>query len=341
MNKFLLSALFFLGVFSINAQLKNFTISPVKTPETPIVQANSQFSDNALIIVFSDLEDLNFRSSIGGINRQRYNSQAGRYEILISPQRQIIFVQKSGFRETRVGIINPQAKEVFYFEVQSEQNRFSNVELTANQQRILELEKNIKTAAEKQEFALAAEYQKELKLREELEEAINSGNLEGVVRAKKALINDGNEMVPPMVKHEPSIITVPRARKSPISEEQQALIDHIDKTILYGNKQLAYGIFFSALTITTGLLATALWQEYYYYSGFDEDLISSMVMAGGMVGFSIPAYKKLKKYHGAKKEVKADLDKLEKKYATELIISSGSLRVGDRQAFGLGLTLRF
>ncbi|MCC5918216.1 MAG: PEGA domain-containing protein [Cryomorphaceae bacterium] len=117
--RLLLSGLFFLLLHgTLEAQLKDFVVTPQNKPENPIVQGNTTYPDNAIIIVYSAIKDVNFRSSLGGINVQRYNEAASRYEILITPQRQIIFVQKPGFRETRLGQLNPSPKEDFYFDLE-------------------------------------------------------------------------------------------------------------------------------------------------------------------------------------------------------------------------------
>ena len=65
----------------LKAQLKEFEITEMAHPEVPIVQANTEFGDDALIIVYSSLDNLNFRSSVGGLDRQNYNTRANRYEI--------------------------------------------------------------------------------------------------------------------------------------------------------------------------------------------------------------------------------------------------------------------
>ncbi|MCC5916170.1 MAG: TonB family protein [Cryomorphaceae bacterium] len=116
--KHLYLLIFLLTTISISAQLKEFHITEREADETPVVQGNTQFADNALILVYSALPNLNFRSTIGGINQQRYNQRANRYEILINPQRQILFVAAPGYIEQRVALVNPSPKEVFYFEIE-------------------------------------------------------------------------------------------------------------------------------------------------------------------------------------------------------------------------------
>lgn len=101
-----------------NAQLKEFHVSERDADGTSVVQANTDYPDNAMLLVYSSMQNLDFRSSIGGINQQRYNQRASRYEILVSPQRQILFVASPGFVEQRVALVSPTPKQVFYFQVE-------------------------------------------------------------------------------------------------------------------------------------------------------------------------------------------------------------------------------
>ncbi|TVQ75735.1 MAG: hypothetical protein EA358_11190, partial [Flavobacteriales bacterium] len=91
--------IFLLITFRLSAQLREFHITEREPDGTSVVQASADYPDNAMILVYSDLEGLDFRSSVGGINQQRYNARANRYEILLSPQRQILFVAARGFIE--------------------------------------------------------------------------------------------------------------------------------------------------------------------------------------------------------------------------------------------------
>ena len=104
--------------FSLSAQLREFYITEREPDGTSVVQANTEYPDNAMILVYSNLEGLDFRSSVGGINQQRYNQRANRYEILVSPQRQILFVAARGFIEQRIALMNPSPKAVFYYMVE-------------------------------------------------------------------------------------------------------------------------------------------------------------------------------------------------------------------------------
>ena len=100
------------------AQLKEFEISPLPKPEISLVQANTEFVEDALIIIYSSLTNLNFRSSMGMIDKQSYNPQSNRYEILVRPVKQILLVYSNGFMEGTISTINPKSKDVFYFKVE-------------------------------------------------------------------------------------------------------------------------------------------------------------------------------------------------------------------------------
>jgi archaellum component FlaF (FlaF/FlaG flagellin family) len=117
MKHVLLFLCFFL-TSSLSAQLKEFHITEREPDGTSVVQASTEYPDNAMILIYSDLEGLDFRSSVGGINQQRYNDRANRYEILVNPQRQILFVAARGFIEQRIALINPSPKAVFYYMVE-------------------------------------------------------------------------------------------------------------------------------------------------------------------------------------------------------------------------------
>ncbi len=87
-------------------------------PDVSIVQANTAFPEDALIIVYSSLDNLSFRSSVGAVDRQYYNARANRYEILVKPLKQMIFISASEYMEQKIATINPKPKEDYYFKVE-------------------------------------------------------------------------------------------------------------------------------------------------------------------------------------------------------------------------------
>jgi hypothetical protein len=102
-----------------NAQLKEFEVKEREKPRSGnTVQANTDLPDNALIFVYSSLKDLNFRSSLQGINKQSYNQTLNRYEIFVSPFKQNLSVTSPGFIVSDLATISPSPKEVFYFSVE-------------------------------------------------------------------------------------------------------------------------------------------------------------------------------------------------------------------------------
>jgi uncharacterized protein (TIGR02145 family) len=123
-----ITVLFSLFLFvqnSVFAQLKEFEITPLPKPEISLVQANTEFGEDALIIIYSSLTNLNFRSSMGMIDKQSYNPQSNRYEILVRPIKQILLVYSNGFMEGTISTINPNSKDVFYFKVEEKKTAIS------------------------------------------------------------------------------------------------------------------------------------------------------------------------------------------------------------------------
>jgi len=98
-----------------NAQLKEFEVSEMERPDVSVVQANSQWPDDALLLVYSSLDGLQFRSSMGAVDKQTYNNTAGRYEILVKPVKQMMFVAKPGFMELKIATMQPQPEGCFLF----------------------------------------------------------------------------------------------------------------------------------------------------------------------------------------------------------------------------------
>lgn len=111
---------FILNSISAFAQLREFSISEMPRPEVAVVQANSQFPDDALVLVYSVIDGLEFRSSLGAIDKQSYNASASRYELLMRPVKQMLFATKAGFIEAKIATFNPSPKDVYYFKVETQ-----------------------------------------------------------------------------------------------------------------------------------------------------------------------------------------------------------------------------
>ncbi len=80
------------------------------------VPSDTRYPDDANVIVQTELPNLLFRSSMSAIDRQTYNSDAGRYEIFIKPVKQLLSVE-SGVMENEMGVINPQSKNVIRYRI--------------------------------------------------------------------------------------------------------------------------------------------------------------------------------------------------------------------------------
>ena len=111
-----------------SAQLKKFKVSEMSRPDVSVVQGNTQFPDDALLFVYSSLKDLNFRSSLGAIDKVSYNPQANRYEILFKPNKQMLFVYASNFVEQKIETFNPNPKDIFYYEIEKKRTVDANIE---------------------------------------------------------------------------------------------------------------------------------------------------------------------------------------------------------------------
>ena len=126
MQKWLL--VFLLLPVLATAQLKEFEVSEMERPDVAVVQANAQFPDDALLLVYSSMKDLNFRSSLGAIDKVSYNTQSNRYEVFFKPNKQMLFVYASNFVEQKIETFNPNPKDVFYYKVEEKQQAVVNTE---------------------------------------------------------------------------------------------------------------------------------------------------------------------------------------------------------------------
>src|ERR1041385_7130467 len=99
------------------AQLREFEVSTREDPGTHVVQASAEFPEDAIVIIYSAFDNLQFRSSMSAIDKATYNVASHRYEILVQPLKQLIFVNADDFIEIKVGTINPEPKQVIYYEV--------------------------------------------------------------------------------------------------------------------------------------------------------------------------------------------------------------------------------
>ncbi|MFN5372579.1 MAG: FISUMP domain-containing protein, partial [Bacteroidia bacterium] len=95
------------------------------------------FSDDALVLIYSTIESLEIRSSLGAIDKVSYNASASRYEVLVKPVKQMLFAAKAGFIEAKIATLNPNPKDVFYYKVEEKK-----VELVQAEPGILTISSN-------------------------------------------------------------------------------------------------------------------------------------------------------------------------------------------------------
>jgi len=100
------------------AQLRELAVTPMEKPDGLVVQANSKFDADAMVLVYSSVPALQFRSSMDGIDQVTFRPEKNRYELLVKPIKQIIFAGGREFIEVRLETINPAPKEIFYFKVE-------------------------------------------------------------------------------------------------------------------------------------------------------------------------------------------------------------------------------
>jgi uncharacterized protein (TIGR02145 family) len=112
----------------VQAQLKEFEVGEMPRPDVAVVQANIQFPEDACIFIYSSIRGLNFRSSLDAIDKVNFNAVANRYEILVKPLRQMVFVYHSDFMEKKIETINPNPKDVLYYKVEDKRQEVVSTE---------------------------------------------------------------------------------------------------------------------------------------------------------------------------------------------------------------------
>ena len=102
----------------VHAQLKEFEVTVLKDVAENVVQANTKYPEDAIVLVYSSIDMLQFRSSMGVIHKQTYNTTANRYEILTAPVKQMLFVSAPSFMQLKMGTINPSPKQAYYYKAE-------------------------------------------------------------------------------------------------------------------------------------------------------------------------------------------------------------------------------
>jgi len=106
--------LFFLATFSLHAQLKEFDIR--ETPAPPNTPVFVNYPDDAAIIIYSSIPDLDFESNTEGIVNKM--TEANKYTLIIKTERQYIKIKCRGYMENRISIPKLEPRSVRYFTVE-------------------------------------------------------------------------------------------------------------------------------------------------------------------------------------------------------------------------------
>jgi predicted subunit of tRNA(5-methylaminomethyl-2-thiouridylate) methyltransferase len=104
------------SLFSKSLNIEQLQTAGNLSREAAEMSVNAGFPNDAVVFVKSKVLSLTFRSSMSAIDRQSYNGFAGRYELLIKPVKQILFVESGGIQKS-MGIVSPQPKDAISFAV--------------------------------------------------------------------------------------------------------------------------------------------------------------------------------------------------------------------------------
>jgi hypothetical protein len=127
LRKFLLFfvPLIFFYIIS-EAQLKSFLVSPVRNPG--LIDVVTFNNEDAALIINSSIKDLNFSSSIAGIdNKPSYNAVSNHYILFIKPKDQIIYITHPNYTQSTIEIENIKRKETRYYSVEAMEDVFGSI----------------------------------------------------------------------------------------------------------------------------------------------------------------------------------------------------------------------
>ncbi len=115
-NTLLVSAILILSLPAM-AQLKEFEVTPVPAQVSIPIFPNNP--DDAAIIFYSLLPDLDFESTTGGIVDIKGNPDEGKYIVIVKTEKQIITVKMKGYIESKLRLSRLKAKDVRYYSIES------------------------------------------------------------------------------------------------------------------------------------------------------------------------------------------------------------------------------
>lgn len=97
------------------AQLNEMEVKSLPKPTSMPIFPNNP--DDAALIFYSSIEELDFQSTTGGIVSVKVEATSGKYIVLVKTEKQIITIKKRGFREKKIRIFGLNAKDVNYYEI--------------------------------------------------------------------------------------------------------------------------------------------------------------------------------------------------------------------------------
>jgi hypothetical protein len=101
-------------------EMREFIVSELSGPPMRMAQpVDAAFASDAMMLVYTDIKDVVFRSSMPAIDKQSYNYEAERYEVLVKPVKQIFFAGAEGIVEKDMGVINPQPNQAISFRLRA------------------------------------------------------------------------------------------------------------------------------------------------------------------------------------------------------------------------------
>ncbi len=107
-------------------ELREFQIKEASPPSSPAVFVN--YPNDAAIIIYTAISDLNFESNTGGIIKQI--TDLNKYTLIITTERQYIKLKHRQFREDRISVPVQKARDVRYYEISAKGSDLDKIPFT-------------------------------------------------------------------------------------------------------------------------------------------------------------------------------------------------------------------
>lgn len=110
------------------AQLNEFVINPQPGPELQIMFAS--YPDKAAIMIYSDIEGVQYESNTDGIFKIVTDDAAGKVTLIIYPERQFIQIKKRGFLEGLIHIQQIKQQQVLCYKIEAKNQTDKHLNVT-------------------------------------------------------------------------------------------------------------------------------------------------------------------------------------------------------------------